>query len=472
MSSYSGHHESRCDTNCSEASASAERDEVSIESANVLSQEELSVHKNENGERSQTGVFIQHSSSLHSIETVYTSESFGSHFDPSPKSIMIYDGMCHESGVNNKKRKKVSTVLSPKAIERLSKMKSKLTDSQQVDYFMNADAPQLNSNVKICYPRRSSSRSKCIEGPSQKVKEIVERLSRPTKKTLYSSSHLSQSKGRTNEIAALRRQRSDPFPNLNPSSIDISETGSVQSRPMSLTHSKVPKVRKVEVDEFLERLTRPTKAQLSQKADLEMKMKALRLKDEVKSKLSAKGKRKPKPIASTDVPSRCRYQEQHHSDKADSFVRTSSLGLLLSSNMTENKKKQNCHPGFYDRFYGKLYLPHAEAKSFEKKDAMPVQSNCSKVKQIQPEQRTKTKKKVALTQPKPVHLRLYNTSMKYQKEGKELRSKIEEKKRKVPVTMKKISVEKACRLYYLGMESIMMKKKNVSKNEGINCHSS
>ncbi len=55
-----------------------------------------------------------------------------------------------------------------------------------------------------------------------------------------------------------------------------------------------------------------------------------------------------------------------------------------------------------------------------------------------------------------VHSRLYDNSKRYQDEGKKLRNDIAERircKREMKVSTEKISLERACRLYYRGMES-------------------
>ena len=464
--------ETRTDDNCFESSSSGERDGFSSSISNDLSQEELTVYEGENGQFRQ-GVFIQHSSSLCSVEISACGTDMTDSYS-SPTSVITTNRLftCDERKKINKHRHQHHlSALSPRALERIRKMKSPLTRSQRTEYFERRVRNQEKLPSRVKYRQREClSPSSYDVTLSQKGDEIYEsRFTRSPKAYNHPSSE-----EKAHNIKALRRQRSDPSPRIfSECSIDVEETKSLSSRTplpttMTTTQTKITeskKIKKVQVYELVERLTRPTKGQLSQKFDLETKLKSLKLKQELKSKNNIKKKKRPTSTTNITCNMSQDNQEESKDDQSSSdhsANMASSLGILLSENVNELKKnrKSKHQTPVFDRYYGKLYASYAEKD--KNQSYIPT-------KKIRHPHGAKEKKKVLVMEKmsNPVHLRLYNTSKNYQMEGKKRRSEIEEKeraKRELPITPGKISAEKASRLYYLGMESIKMKKKRLAQN--------
>lgn len=114
----------------------------------------------------------------------------------------------------------------------------------------------------------------------------------------------------------------------------------------------------------------------------------------------------------------------------------------------QRKPEERTGPSNQPSVYERLYIRNKIIKANQ-----PIVQNGSKVNS-KPKNTNKTPKPNNVSQ---VHSRLYDYSKKTQVQGKQLREEIAEKlrtKNEVKFSKKKISLDRACRLYYVGMESI------------------
>ena len=326
---------------------------------------------------------------------------------------------------------------------------------------------QQSTSTIIHYRHDSFATTSCDEGVQEnhsetkandKLAKIIERLSRPTKSSLISSEIAIKSKDEQ-----VSREALDKNSKLHqiverisrPTKARLSYTSETFKERNKIT-SKKKKLNIVpnhELAKTIERLSKPKKIHLKPKTDpSQIKVfkaqvteydKASHMK-KYKTKSSKKNTRAKTRSYAPTATMNLRTKTSLEVEADHQFQNFhSSLRMLLAEGRGKSSK------GLCDRYYGKLYRPPPTI-SFE-----------SKFEMMRKSQRILMRKNMTNSADHPAFVRLYNTSKTYQMEGRKRRDEIEEKRRinsEIIRSKKKISIERACRLYYIGMESIKMKK--------------
>lgn len=222
---------------------------------------------------------------------------------------------------------------------------------------------------------------------------------------------------------------------------------STSARAKSIDSSPQAKLSKA-----VDRLSRPNKSRLLYESNLSHQQ--ANQKDPGKK---VKGSRENRSINRTfSKYKKSEANEEEDCDRKGVKNSQSSLNLLLSSS-EEGTNSSTCSgkENICNRYYGRLYKPtQSKQDEFEKRFQL--------YREVQRDYFKNRRKGAA---DPPAHLRLYSRSKQSQIEGTKRRREIEEKKRvksKTLETKKKISVERACRLYYIGMQAMKNKELKLS----------
>jgi hypothetical protein len=383
----------------------------------------------------------------------------------SPFSQMVIENM-YSNDQDGSKQRPSKPKTKPNIIRKSTKVKKK-----QPDRSMNKPPPSQTKGSDICNTG---------EDHSLKLAKVIERLSRPTKSRFRSSNSsigsLSSEDNTKNQYEPYRKWSFDneEFTQMvervsRPTKARISYTSEVakgadrgeNSKTTKRSSSKPTQDHKVKLAALVARLSRPKKKSsyvAPLKAD-PSEFQPFRTQENRQNKMiKSKDKKSETSLKPSSIPIKNKIKRKPNSPKSETEETGpsnetnnphSSLRKLLAS--SEGDKDHQSY-FIYDRYYGRLVAPPTPKMC----DSFETQFERYRKSQLEAIRRSEKKSNV--------HLRLYQVSKNYQMEGKKRREEIEEKRRlnsEILKTKEKISAERACRLYYIGMESIKLRKQRI-----------